>query len=201
MTSCIDEQPDLDLVAIFLTDRGLSVERFTKMETQAGKTPDFRIMQDGALVAFCEVKSPNDPWLDTLLDNAPPLTFFGGGRDDPTFNRISRLLVTAAKQFHAVNSNRDVLTILAFVNHDDNSDYHDLVEIVTGYFHAADGTKHATMLDLSEKRVGKAKQCIDAFLWFNAETGRMVGILINQTDPERVQRVCALLGFDAAKIA
>ena len=157
--------------------------------------------QDGALVAFCEVKSPNDPWLDTRLDDAPPLTIVGGLRDDPIFSRIARHLANADKQFHAVNPNRDVLNILAYVNHDDKSGYHDLVETLTGYFHAADGTKHATMLDLSEGRIREPKQRIDAFLWFKAETGRMVGAVINQTDPERVQRVCALLDFDAAKIA
>jgi hypothetical protein len=201
MIPCIDEQPDLDLVAAYLADRKLSAERFAHVETQTGKTPDFRVTQDGALVAFCEVKSPNDPWLDMLLDNASPLTIVGGGRDDPTFNRIARLLMKAAEQFHAVNSNRGALNILAYVNHDDKSGYHDLVETLTGYFHAADGTKHATMLDLSEGRIREPKQRIDAFLWFKAETGRMVGAVINQTDPERVQRVCALLGFDAAKIA
>jgi hypothetical protein len=53
-----DEQPDLDLVAAYLAARGLSAERFSPAETQRGKTPDFRVRRSGAIVAYCEVKSP-----------------------------------------------------------------------------------------------------------------------------------------------
>jgi hypothetical protein len=43
MRKTYDEQPDLDLVSAYLADRGLSTERFSRTETQAGKTPDFRV--------------------------------------------------------------------------------------------------------------------------------------------------------------
>jgi hypothetical protein len=39
-----DEQADLDLVANYLADRGLSVEQFPEEEMLAGKTPDFRVL-------------------------------------------------------------------------------------------------------------------------------------------------------------
>jgi hypothetical protein len=55
-----DEQPDLDLVAAYLAAHGLSVERFSKEETLTGKTPDFRVRKGGAIVAYCEVKAPQD---------------------------------------------------------------------------------------------------------------------------------------------
>jgi hypothetical protein len=152
------------------------------------------------VVGYCEVKAPNDPWLDELLDKAPPLTVVGGGRPDPIFNRLARLLTKADAQFAAVNPTHADLNILAYVNHDDGSHYHDLLETLTGYFHADDGTKYQTVMHIAEGRIGEAKRRIDAFLWFEGETGRMVGTVINQDDPERVRRLCALLDIDPKKI-
>ena len=191
-----DEQADLDLVAAYLADRGLSAERFPHAEMQTGRTPDFRIRQQGMVVAYCEVKAPNDPWLDELLAKAPPLTIVGGGRPDPIFNRLARHLTKADTQFAAVNPTRAELNILAYVNHDDHSHYSDLVETLTGYFHADDGTKHPTMMHIAEGWIRETKRRIDAFLWFEGGTSRMAGAVINQADPERVRRLCALLDID-----
>ena len=193
-----NEQLDLDLVAGYFSGLGLAAERFSQTEMQTGKTPDFRIRRDGVLVAYCEVKAPNDPWLDGLLDDAPPLTIVGGARSDPIFNRLSRLLSKADAQFAAVNPARTALNILAYVNHDDGSHYYDLVETLTGYFHADDGTKHATMLHIAEGRIGDAKRRIDGFLWFDSSTGRMA--LITQTDQMRQLQLCTLLRIDPENI-
>ncbi len=195
-----DEQPDLDLVASYFLNRGLTAERFSHAETQIGRTPDFRVRQDDKLVAYCEVKSPNDPWLDEQLEDAPPLTIVGGLRSDPVFNRISRLLSKADTQFAAVNPGRAVLNILAYVNHDEASHYEDLVETLTGYFRADDGTRHLTMLHISEGRIGNAKRRIDAFLWFAGCTGHLDGAVINQGEPDRELQLCRLLDFDRRRI-
>lgn len=180
-----NERPDLDLVASYFSDRGLTAERFSRAETQVGRTPDFRVRQGDRLVAYCEVKSPNDPWLDEQLEDAPPLTIVGGLRSDPVFNRLSRLLSKADTQFAAVNPDRSALNILAYVNHDEASHYGDLVETLTGYFHADDGTRHATMLHISEGRIGNAKRRMDAFLWFEGSTGHLDGAVINRDEQDR----------------
>lgn len=195
-----NEELDLDLVSACLADRGLPAERFSQAETQAGKTPDFRVRREGMLVAYCEVKSPNDPWLDDLLEEARAMTLMGGARPDPTFNRLSRLLMKADAQFAAVNPTRAELNILAYVNHDNKSNRNDLYEILTGYFRAADGTRHPTMLDIAEGRIGEAKRRIDAFLWFEGKTGRITGAIINQDHSQRLQRTCTLLRIDPDKI-
>ena len=88
------------------------------------------------------------------------------------------------------------LNILAYVNHDNASHYGDLVETLTGYFHADDGTKHPTMLHIAETHIGDAKRRIDALLWFNGRSSRLTGAIINQDDSERMQRLCALLHID-----
>lgn len=195
-----NEQPDLDLVAAYFSDRGLTVERFSQAETQVGRTPDFRARQGDQVVAYCEVKSPNDPWLDEQLDDAPPLTIVGGLRPDPIFNRLARLLSKADTQFAAVNPDRSALNILAYVNHDEASHHGDLVETLTGYFHADDGAKHPTMLNIAEARIGSAKRRIDAFLWFDGRIGHLQGAVINQEDHDRELRLCRLLNIDSGKI-
>jgi hypothetical protein len=191
-----DEQSDLDLVAAYLATRGLSAERFSREETLIGKTPDFRVHEDGAIVAYCEVKSPqDDTWLDDCLRVAPPETIVGGARTDPTFKRLARHLRTADLQFSAVNPSRTELNILAYVNHEDTSRYADLHETLTGYFHTSDGKKIPTVLQITQG-IEEAIRRIDAFLWFESATRNLGGLpIINDADPERMRRVRALL-FD-----
>lgn len=189
----LDEQRDLDLVAAYLATKDLIVHRFPHTETQTGKTPDFRVMRGEDLVAYCEVKSPNDPWLDEQLDTAPPGSIVGGLRDDPVFNRLSRHLAKASKQFDAVNPHRTAFNILAYVNHDDASNFNDLVETVTGYFHAESGRRFASMLELANGRLLEPKRKIDAILWFEASKQQFVGAMVNDADDTREQQIRDLL--------
>ena len=191
MPTPYDEHADLDLVAAYLAARGLSAERFSKEEILIGKTPDFRVRKGGAIVAYCEVKAPqDDPWLDDLLRNAPPDTIVGGARPDPTFKRLTRHLKKSALQFAAVNPGRTELNVLAYVNHEDGSRYADLREVLTGYFHASNGRRFPTMRPPAEATE------VDVYLWFEGAKGLMKGAVINQADPERMRRACALLDFD-----
>jgi hypothetical protein len=67
-----NEGPDLKLVEeLVFAPHGLDLQRFSHAEPVAGRTPDFRVTCDGRLVAFCEVKSPRDDWLDEQLASAP----------------------------------------------------------------------------------------------------------------------------------
>ncbi len=77
----------------------------------------------------------------------------------------------------------------------DASRYSDLHETLTGYFHALDGKKIPTVRRTAEG-IDEAKGRIDAFLWFEGATGFMAGATINDADPARIRRVCALLEFD-----
>ncbi len=96
--------PDEEKVKKYLEERGFTCKRFSKKETRAGKTPDFRVFRNGDFVFFCEVKSsPKDYWLDKLLEGAPPGQIVGGGRSDPIFNRLTTDIHSAVKQVEAVN--------------------------------------------------------------------------------------------------
>jgi hypothetical protein len=165
----------------------LSAERFSKEETLTGKTPDFRVRKCGAIVAYCEVKAPqDDPWLEDLLRDAPPDTIVGGGRSAPTFKRLARHLKKAASQFAAVNPRRTELNILAYVNHEDATRYADFHEMLTGRFIAAGGKQFQTMRPPDKVRE------IDVYLWFEGATAKPI---VNDADPERMRRVFALLDF------
>jgi hypothetical protein len=172
-----NEQLDLDRVADYLATHGLSAERFSKEELTPGKkNPDFRVRKHGALVAYCEVKSPED-------DN------WQGLRKDPTVDRLTRFLMKAAVQFNTFNPSRTELNILAYVSHKPTTLYADLHEMLTGRFLATSGEEIQTM-----RPPAQAKD-IDLYLWFDGAVATP-DLLVNDLDPERVNRVCAL--FDAA---
>jgi hypothetical protein len=197
----LQEGTDLALVEeLVFSHEGLTLQRFTRAETLSGRTPDFRVFKSGGLVAFLEVKSPRDGWLEFLIDNAKPLQIVGGRRHDPTFNRIGRHIEKAATQFDAVNGDRTVPNILAFVNHDKASSFADLREALTGMFHAEGGERFETMLHISEGRLAKPKRLIDLYIWIDSRRRRVQGYFFKELNPERLSGICELLGLDASKI-
>jgi hypothetical protein len=160
----IDESKDLDLVErLLFKPHGLTVTPFAQAELLTGRTPDFKVFRAGYQVAYCEVKSPRDDWLDDQLDAAPPGTIVGGGRHDPTFNRLARHIQKAATQFEAVDPKRQFPAILAFVNHDEHSGFADLMEVLTGYFQTDKGSAIATMMDIAQGRLKEVKFKIDLY--------------------------------------
>jgi hypothetical protein len=181
--------------------RGLVLEPFAKEEIVRHKTPDRRVKLAGRLVAYSEIKSPRDDWLDEQLDQAPAGAIVGGARQDPTFNRIARHIQRAAQQFDAVNPTRAVPNVLVFVNHDGTSGPADLHETLTGVFRARTGERFTTMRHISDGLIGNAKQRIDAFLWIDPTRRRLTGCILNEgATPQHGLLVCQLLGLDPAKI-
>jgi len=196
-----NEEPDLALAEeLIFGDRGVVLQRYGRAETRAARTPDFRVLQGGKVVAFCEVKSPRDDWLDEQLDRAPIWQIVGGPRPDPTFNRIARHVEKAASQFDAVNADRAHPNILVFVNHADATGFGDLLETLTGTFHTSSGEQFPTVRHISGGRIGSARTKIDLYAWIDLKTRRVQGYLFNDLTPHHVQAVCDLLGLDAAAI-
>lgn len=171
-----------------------------RVQQGTGRTPDYQVIQNGVPVAYCELKSPRDEWLDKLLDMAKPCQIVGGGRNDPTFNRIGRLAQKAADQFRAVNATRSMPNILVLVNHDDASSFGDLIETFTGVFHSADGSRHETMPQVAS-RLKHAKEHIDLCVWIDGKASKTQGYFFNQgATPNYVNQLCALLGKNPADI-
>jgi hypothetical protein len=171
-----------------------------KIPRGAGRSADLLILKNGVLEAYCELKSPRDEWLDKLLDLAKPCQIVGGGREDPIFKKIRKHANKASKQFEAVNSNRIKPNILVFINHDDISNFDDLRETFTGLFYAADGTRHATMLDMAAS-LERAKSQIDLCVWINGKSRKVEGFFFNQgATPNYLNHLCALLNINPTAI-
>lgn len=162
------------------------------IQTEQDRTPDFCVLSGRGHVAYCEVKSPRDDWLDEQLEQAQPGMIVGGARDDPTFNRIARHIQKAVKQFDAVNSDQALPNVLVFVNHADACGAPDLFETLTGYFHADDGTRHPTIKHISEDRLGRIKGRIDLYIWIDAKRRRVTGWIFSDSVPERTRMLKAL---------
>ena len=146
-----NEEHDLQLAEkLIFGGRGLVLQRYALSETLEGRTPDFRVLRDGKLVAYCEVKSPRDDWLDEQIECAPPGEIAGGLRPDRTFDRLARHVKKAASQFDAVNAARKFPNILVLVNHVAASNFADLHETLTGSFYGDTGKRYPTVRHISE---------------------------------------------------
>ena len=192
------ENDDLKLAEeLVFAPIGLSLQKIPRW---VSRTADLLVLQNGALVAYCELKSPRDEWLDKLLDLAKPWQIVGGGRDDPVFKKIRKHANKASQQFEAVNPTRAVPNILVFVNHDYISDFGDLRETFTGLFHAANGNRHATMPDMAAS-LKRAQSQIDVCVWIDAKTSKIQGYLFNQSaTPNYLNQLSSLLGVNPAAI-
>jgi hypothetical protein len=185
MTVRTNEERDLALVQELIAGpAGFTLERIEA--TSKGPRPDFRIVSWRGLAGFCEVKSPRDDWLDEQLEQAPPGTIVGGGRPDPTFNRIARHVLKAVMQFDAVNPDHSLPNVLVFVNHDNKSGYRDLSETLTGRIRADSGEVYVTMADISDGLLGDKRKRIDLYLWIDdfRDRRRIGGWLMADTLPE-----------------
>ena len=165
-----------------------------KVPRGARPSPDFQVILNKKRVAYCEMKSPRDDWLETQIAAASPRTIVGGLRDDPIFNRLRRHAIKAAKQFNAANPTRAVPNILIFVNHDHAAGFGDLRETFTGIFHAMDGRCHNTMPHIASS-LDQAKEQIDLCVWINGKVRCIEGYLFNQAAiPDHLDTLCALFG-------
>lgn len=194
MTDRTNEEKDLVLVQELVSGpAGFSLERIEA--TPQEPRPDFQMVSWRGLEGYCEVKSPRDDWLDEQLEQAPPGTIVGGGRPDPTFNRIARHVLKAVKQFDAVNPDHSLPNMLIFVNHDDNSGFADMCETLTGRYRADSGEVYETMTRISDGILGDKRKRIDLYLWVDDYRGcRCIsGWLMSDAVPEHTAALRTLL--------
>ncbi len=191
--------PDEDRVKRYLEERGFTAERFSKVETRSGKTPDFRVFRNGELLFYCEVKSsPKDRWIDEQLSDAAPGELVGGARGDPIFNRLTADIHEVVKQFDAVNKDQKHPNILVLVNHDDMCGFKDLLGILTGNFYADDGTAHPIYRQFSHGRTRSEKGKVHLFIWLDDH--KPDHLLFSQTDEAHHAMVCEAFGINQNEI-
>lgn len=124
-------------VAEYLSERhGLTVVRLSEAQRAKGKTPDFKVMKDGQLAFYCEVKTiTRDDWIDRKLRQEPPLAEVERIRTSdkslwngqcgpyalitgPVHDRLTSDILRAVQQFSAVNPDRCRPNVLFIVNHE-----------------------------------------------------------------------------------
>lgn len=170
----------------YLESMGFTVECFSKAELRGGdKTPDFRISRNGNFLFYCEVKSsPIDHWLVEQLQDA----LVDGSKNDPIFNRLTKDISEAAKQFDAVNSDSQVPNVLALVNHDDMCGFNDLLAILTGNYYSDDGSVHPIYKKFSEGRIKNDKTKIHLIIWL--DDFKPYRLWFSQTNNELQLKLC-----------
>ncbi len=187
------------LVSDYLTERGLIVRRFDKAAMRQGQTPDFQVLVDGRLAFYCEVKTAQeDEWLDRELDKVPPGTLAGGSRPDPTYNRISNYVDSAARQFDAVNAGCEYPNVLAIVNNDEHAGRIDLLAVLTGNVYTDSGPI-AMFRNFSEGRIREEKLRIHLYLWFD-EGKPDPFMFFPEVHADHHVIVCRYFGVDVAGI-
>jgi len=191
--------PDEKRVSCYFKDRELMSTRFSKAEIRTGKTPDFRVSQNGALVFYCEVKSiKKDTWLDKQIEESEPGKLAGGLRKDPIFNRLTADIHEAVKQFNAVNKDEKYPNVLALVNHDKMCGFNDLLAILTGNFYVNDGTTHPIYEKFSDGHIKDEKIKIHLFIWIdNYKKDRL---LFSQTNDAHQRLLCSVFGISQNSI-
>lgn len=175
-------------VSNFLQRYGLNPIRFNKEELRTlGKTPDFKVFNEGALAAFCEVKS-------IMGDD------FNGCRDDPTYNGMQNRIHESFKQFRSVNADHKIPNVLALVNRQASTDIIDLYSVLTGDFYCDNGEKVPLFRKYSHGRILSEKTDIDLFIWFQRDTAPRFSFNLNSmffqilcelfnTKPEQVKTI------------
>ena len=162
------EDEDHFVVRRFFTLKGFAAERIPE---SVGRTPDFKIKRRTEVVAFCEVKSPQDIFderlTDAILSGKGGIVETGYGNDYRQARCIERVAQKAAAQFRAANPDHNVPNILIVVNHDKYADVDDFVQSMTGTFLGHVVAQHGIQNAISE---------IDLYIWIN-QTAR-------KTEPE-----------------
>jgi large subunit ribosomal protein L30 len=122
-----DEAADIALMRELAFDKNkIGLEPYDDAALKAGKTPDFKLLNDGIFCGYCEMKSPRD---DFILKTPPP-----GGvavrRNLPFYRKLGSHIKYAAEQFEAENSDHAYPNILVFVNHAPDIQRRDLIATI-----------------------------------------------------------------------
>jgi large subunit ribosomal protein L30 len=142
-------------------------ELYSDAELKRGKTPDFKLLVDGELRGFCEMKSPRDDFIfETPAEGEAVVR-----ENLPFYRKLGSHIRYAAEQFRAVNPDHKHPNVLAFVTHSSDIERRDLLATIAGL--PVPGSDHRVFM-LSRKmqqQVLDAARHIDLFLWIDAQKG------------------------------
>jgi large subunit ribosomal protein L30 len=170
-----DEAADTALLTkLAFAGQGVSTENYSESERNQGKRPDFKLLKDGKLTAFCEMKSPRD---DFIFEE-PPSGESAVRKNLPFHRKLGAHICDAAVQLESVNPDHTLPNIVAFVNHAPDIARRDVHATVAG-LPAGDGKRVFMLSQKFQEKVLEAARKIDLFLWLDAETGRLQHVSVN----------------------
>lgn len=161
-----DEAADATLLSELTFDpRAVVPELYNDAEREQGKTPDFKLVKDGKLSGYCEMKSPRDDFMFEMpADGGPAIR-----RNVPFYRKLGRHVRDAAQQLDAVNAERKLPSIVAFVSHCPEIERRDLIATIAGLPVPNSGRRIFMLGRKMQKQVIEAANKIDLFLWIDAQ--------------------------------
>lgn len=148
-----DEEADKALMRQLLF-KGDDVELASLPEKKT-KTPDFKVMKDGVLKGYCEVKSPRDDWIFAVPKDLKLGEIREESREDATAHALARVIGKAAAQFDAVNLDHAQPNILVITSHARLRGPADL-HLAIGGLAMPDGGRLFLLADPNEKNFQRA---------------------------------------------
>ncbi len=187
----VDEEADEELMRK-LVFKGQGVEA-VRLPEGKNKSPDFKLMKDGELKAYCELKSPRDDRVFAVPKDLKPREIRQEVRENVAAHALARVIEKAAAQFDAVNPDHAHPNILVIVSHARLRGPKDLHLAIAGLPVPGGGTGFL-LVDLNEKDFKKAwekqrklwddARKIDLFYWIDAHT-KTVRHVINNDGTKR----------------
>jgi hypothetical protein len=168
-------------VTAYLDGLGLTSRPFGKAARRLGRTPDFCVCAGARLLFYCEVKSTHCAARPGECEPVKEAHARERSRD-----RLATHIHTAAKQFDAVNPGMRVPNVLAFVNHDPQCRFDDMVAAVTDGAcspNAADAERESPGVTHALARIREERRRIHLYLWF--EDGRGPQVVVNADGAHR----------------
>ena len=168
------------------------------------KSPDFKIMKNGEIKAYCELKSPRDDWIFDVPKDLKPGEIRSEVRENPAAHALARVIGKAAAQFDAVNPDHAKPNILVIVSHARLRGPTDL-HLAIGGMPVPGGGRGFLLVDPNEKDFKKAwekqrklwddARKIDLFYWIDAHTKTVRHVINN--DGARRGEACELMNAKA----
>jgi ribosomal protein L30 len=141
----------------------ITLESYSDAERNKGKTPDFKLFKEANLRGFCEMKSPGDDFVFARPEDGVAIR-----KNLPFYRKLGSHVRYAALQFHAVNPDRILPNILAFVTHSSEIQRRDLIATIAG-LPVRDGRRVFMLGRKMQEQVMNAARKVDLFLWIDAQ--------------------------------
>jgi large subunit ribosomal protein L30 len=159
-----DEAADIQLIRNLIFDaNGITLETYDRDARNRGKTPDFKLVKNGQLIGYCELKSLFD--FEVIED--PPEGGMAVRKNLPFYRKLGQHIRGASQQLDAENPSHGKPNVLVFVTHTAEIERKDLIATIAG-LPMPDGKALFMLGKKMQRQVCAAARKVDLFLWIDA---------------------------------